>query len=92
MPRYGRKGVGMGTYMPSPEEQKAMVWCIDNFIRMWPKPVQKGPNPATWWVEIQLGKDEAAHRSPEFYGPNEIWEQIYNWYLYYYKKHNDVKD
>lgn len=82
-----RKGVTMGDYTPTKLQREAMVWCINNEIRMWPKPQQKGPNPATWWVEIQIGRG-TPNRSPEAYGPVEIWEKIYEYYMYYYTRNN----
>ena len=75
----------MGDYTPSLQEREAMVWCINNSIRMWPVPA--GDN--TWKVEIQLSRGAAANKSPESYGPGEIWERIYNWYEYYYNKYHD---
>ena len=45
-------------------------------------PVEAGYQSRTWYLEVQLGKK--TFRSPETYGPTDVWEKMYEFYKYYY--------
>ena len=71
----------MGTYDPTPEEKDAYDYCVKNNIRISPRGIH-GQN--KWYVEVYAkGK---WNRSPEKYGPGEVWEVFYNYCKYYYAK------
>ena len=78
----------MGDYIPSYHEQKAQVWCINNMIKLWPKPAVKGPVVKEWYIQIQMGKGKIS-TSPDKYGPTEIWSKIYEYYKFYYDKRSE---
>lgn len=78
-----RKNYTMGDYTPTENQQKAMVWCTNQHIHMWPKKKKE----KEWWVEIRIGHN-TPNRSPEAYGPVEIWKRIYEYYEHYYDKRN----
>ena len=73
----------MGSYIPSKEEREAMVWCIRNNIKIspWAK------DTSNWYVSVIInnGKNNV---SPETYPRIEIWVKVYEFYKYYYDKHN----
>lgn len=77
----------MGSYHPSKSERKAMLWCIDRHIKIAPWAVH-GKN--QWRITIQKGRSKM-HTSKETWGPDEIWEQIYAYYLYYYNKRDEAE-
>lgn len=83
MPRK-KKGVGMGDYLPTEQEQKAYRYGIRNDIRIAPRAV---PNSAgSWYVEIFQG-GRWSHNGEQF-GPVDVWRQVYAYYIYYYNKRN----
>ena len=76
----------MGDYLPTEEEKKAMVWCIDNRVCKI-SPLAATPGQASeWHLEIWTGSKW--NKSPETYGPTEIWKKLYEFYKYYYEKYN----
>ena len=81
-----KKGVGMGTYLATDEEAKAMRECIDQrIVKISPKAKNQGNGNNEWYIDIWLnGK---WNTSTETWGPGEIWEQIYTYYQYYYDKY-----
>ncbi len=81
-----KKGPRMGDYMPTDEEVKAYVWCVNNHIKISPKAI---PQKNEWKVDIQQHSNKV-HTSKEAWGPKEIWQQIYTYYEYYYNKRNGV--
>lgn len=75
-----RKNYTMGDYMATPEEQEAYLWGVRNNLRIAPKCC----GPKQWYVEIFLnGK---WNHNGEKFGPVEVWEQVFKYYLYYYGK------
>jgi len=86
---YGRRSrVTMGSYRRSREEDKAMRWCIRNNICITPKQAVWGQ--ATWYIEIEKGEYPQRRllgKSPEAFGPGEIWRKISEYQTYYYDKH-----
>ena len=74
----------MGDYLPTDEEKKAMVECIDQrIVKRAPKGING--NNSAWHIDIWL--NNKWNTSPETYGPGEIWEKIYEFYNYYYDKY-----
>ena len=71
----------MGLYSPTSEDKKAYRWCINNGIIIFPELKLASP----WSIEIKInGK---VHKSPEQYHAVEVWEKMYEYYKYYYKKY-----
>ena len=76
--------------MPLPEHIEYDRYCINNNIRISPKPTQQGMYPEEWRVEVRIGpykKGEKPNLSPDVYGPGEIQKQIYKASIYYYNKY-----
>ena len=82
MPKPKKKNP-MGDYLPSPEDYTAMRYCIDKRICKI-APLAK-VNDQEWYIEVYTnGK---WNKSPETFGPGEVWEQIFKYYNYYYEKY-----
>lgn len=79
----GRKKTPMGTYTPTKEEEKARRWCIKHQIYISPFALGR----RKWHVDIEI--HGRTHRSPDTFGPGEIWEAVYSYYHYYYKKRKE---
>ena len=76
-----KKKIGMGDYLPTQEEQEAMRFCIDKrIVKIAPKAVSAYNN-TEWYIDIWSGGKW--NTSPTKYGPGEVWEQIYTYYVYY---------
>lgn len=76
-------------YVPTDKQRDAMVWAIDRYIKIWPSPTTKGPNPTEWYINIQIGKGPIK-KAPDTYDVLcTLWETIYSYYEYYYDKRND---
>ena len=71
----------MGSYLPTSEELTAYRWCINNGILISPFATGNG----TWHIEIQINK--RTNRSPDVYSKDTIWIKMYEFYKYYYDKH-----
>ena len=77
-----RKNYTMGDYIPTPEDYAAMRYCINNRICKI-SPLAKGNK--NWYLEVYTnGK---WNRSPETFGPGEVWEVLFKYYHHYYNKH-----
>ena len=78
-----KKGsIDMGNYTGSSKEVDAYHWCISNGIYITPK----AKNTTEWFIDINMnGK---INRSPDSYKKNDIWKQMYLFYMYYYNKYN----
>tara|TARA_Y100001937_G_scaffold20570_1_gene28706 strand:+ start:130 stop:393 length:264 start_codon:yes stop_codon:yes gene_type:complete len=79
--RVGRKATAR-TW--TPEEMKAVGWCLSNniFISCIPNWKEKGIN---WFIDIMINKN--VHRDPNTYEDEEVFNKIYKYYKYYYDKH-----
>ena len=68
----------------TPEEMKAVSWCLSNniFISCIPNWKEKGIN---WFIDIKINKN--VHRDPNTYEDEEVFNKIYKYYKYYYDKH-----
>ena len=76
-----KKKVKQPAYLHNEEQFKAYHWCINNGIYISPFCRE---NYATWYVDIEInGK---VNRSPKYYAERELWEVIFNYYKYYYKR------
>ena len=68
----------------TPEEMKAVGWCLSNNISISciPNWKEKGIN---WFIDIKINKN--VHRDPNTYEDEEVFNKIYEYYKYYYDKH-----
>jgi|TARA_R100001510_G_C7505586_1_gene107419 hypothetical protein len=72
-----------GKYNPTDKEIEARNWCINNRIIIWPE--TKLAN--SWKIEIRInGK---SYKSPEEYRRDVVWQKMYEFYGYYYKKYRN---
>ena len=71
----------MGHYMATSEERKHMQWCISNGIKISPY----AHSTYEWNIDIEINGRK--NRSPYLYKKVQIWEEIFKFYKYYYKKY-----
>ena len=83
----GNKKYGMGSYTRTPEEEKALKWCLDNDVCITPRAIKYGER--IWVVDIETGKYPNRKKlgTSDPFGPNTIWEKVSEYQLYYYKKY-----
>tara|TARA_B100000029_G_scaffold288867_1_gene282619 strand:+ start:672 stop:971 length:300 start_codon:yes stop_codon:yes gene_type:complete len=87
--RTGYKGLSGSKWTPTPLYDKWNLYCMDNDIRVFPIPVEKGMYPEEWRIGICLGpykKGEKPYISPNVYTADNIFEEIANMKKYYYDK------
>ena len=75
--------VDMGNYVPKIIEYEAMYWCIKNGIKISPKALST----LKWSIIIDV--NGRINESPECFGKIAIWQEIFKYYLYYYKKYEN---
>jgi hypothetical protein len=75
----------MGSHNPSEQEEKARRWCIGHNIKIYPKPTTSGV-PTRWKLVLQINTKTV--EAPDELGKGVIWERMYEYYMYYYKKYN----
>lgn len=73
--------VDMGTYVYTPKEDLAYKWCINNNVKIYPKPKSQ----TEWYLIVNVNGVEK--QSPEAYKKNEIWKNLFKFYTYYYDKY-----
>jgi len=78
--------IDMGNYSASDKEQKAFEWCINNGIKIAPRP----KNNKEWYLIINVNGKVA--ESPVAYEKIEIWKQLFKFYLYYYNKYHKIEE
>ena len=71
----------MGQYMATSQERKHMQWCINNGIKISPF----AHNTYEWYIDIDINNKK--NKSPQVYTKKDLWEQIFNYYKYYYNKY-----
>jgi hypothetical protein len=77
----GVRKINMGHYMATSEERKHMQWCINNGIKISPF----ARNTYEWYIDIDINNKK--NKSPQVYTKKDLWEQIFNYYKYYYNKY-----
>ena len=84
----GYKGLNTG-FTPSIIQIEYDRYCVNNNIRISPKPTQQGMHPEEWRIEVRIGpsnKREKAYLSPNVYTAENIHQELYNMKKYYYDK------
>ena len=82
------KGLNTG-FISSAEQTEYHRYCVNNDIRISPKPTQQGMYPEEWRIEVRIGpykKGEKAYLSPNVYTAENIHQELYNMKKYYYDK------
>ena len=64
------------------EEMKIIGWCLNKNIN-----VATSPSGTNWKVEIRMNKGDWK-RDPKDYEYEEAMKKMYEYYKYYYDKHN----
>ena len=73
------KSPGYHTY--TDEDMKRVQWCLDKKIK-----IAIIPKGTKWQVEININK--AIHLDSKVYEADEAYKKMYEYYKYYYDKHN----
>jgi|TARA_R110001583_G_scaffold47417_1_gene148543 hypothetical protein len=77
----GVKRINMGYFMATTIQRKQMQWCMNNGINISPF----AHNTYEWYIDIEINGRK--NRSPYLYKKVQVWEEIFNFYKYYYKKY-----
>ena len=75
------KGKNPGTHPYTDEDMKRVQWCLDKKIK-----IAVIPNGVKWQVELNI--NDKIHLNPEIYEASEAYKKMYEYYKYYYDKHN----
>ena len=74
-------GKSPGYHNYTREDMKRVQWCMDRKIK-----IAVIPNGSDWQVEITMGK--SVNLDSKIYKADEAYEKMYEYYKYYYDKHN----
>jgi len=74
-------GKSPGYHRYSDEDIKRVSWCMDNGIK-----AAVVPSETKWQVELSINKN--IHLDPNIYEAGEAYKKMYEYYKYYYDKHN----
>ena len=75
------KGKNPGSHSYTRDDMKRVNWCMNKGIK-----IAVIPNGIEWQVELNI--NDKVHLNPEVYKANEAYEKMYEYYKYYYDKHN----
>jgi hypothetical protein len=74
-------GKSPGYHNYTNEDMKRVQWCLDKKIK-----IAVIPNGTKWQVELNI--NDKIHLDPEIREANEAYKKMYEYYKYYYDKHN----
>ena len=74
-------GKSPGYHVYTNEDMKRVQWCLDKNIK-----IAVIPNGTKWQVEISL--NDKTHLDSNIYKADEAYKKMYEYYKYYYDKHN----
>jgi len=74
-------GKSPGYHSYTNEDMKRVNWCMNKGIK-----IAVVPNLTKWQVEINLNKK--IHLDSNLYNAGEAYKKMYEYYKYYYDKHN----
>ena len=74
-------GKSPGYHNYTHEDMKRVQWCLDKKIK-----IAVIPNGTKWQVELNI--NDKIHLDPEIRQPDEAYKKMYEYYKYYYDKHN----
>jgi len=75
------KGLSPGQYTYTADNIKQAGWCLNKNIK-----IAVVPNGADWQVELNI--NNKIHLDPKIYQGKKAIEKMYEYYKYYYDKHN----
>ena len=76
-----RTGKNPGYHNYTREDMKRANWCMNKGIK-----IAVVPNSTKWQIEINLNKK--IHLDSKIYEADEAYKKMYEYYKYYYDKHN----
>ena len=76
-----KTGKSPGQHNYTREDMKRVNWCLINGIK-----VAVIPSGTKWQVEVNLNK--TIHLDSKVYRAKEAYKKMYEYYKYYYDKHN----
>ena len=74
-------GKSPGYHPYTKEDIKRVGWCMDNGIK-----IAVIPSGTKWQVELSINKK--IHLDSNIYEASEAYKKMYEYYKYYYDKHN----
>ena len=74
-------GKSPGFHNYTNEDMKRVQWCLDRKIK-----IAVIPNGNNWQVEITM--DKSVNLDSTIYRADEAYKKMYEYYKYYYDKHN----
>ena len=74
-------GKSPGYHVYTNEDMKRVGWCLGKNIK-----IAVIPSGIKWQVEISL--NDKIHLDPNIYEAAEAYKKMYEYYKYYYDKHN----
>ena len=74
-------GKSPGYHVYTNEDMKRVGWCLGKNIK-----IAVIPNGMEWQVELNI--NDKIHLNPKVYKAKEAYEKMYEYYKYYYDKHN----
>ena len=74
-------GKSPGYHVYTNEDMKRVGWCLGKNIK-----IAVIPNGSKWQVEISL--NDKTHLDSNTYKADEAYKKMYEYYKYYYDKHN----
>jgi len=74
-------GKSPGYHNYTREDMKRVQWCLDRKIK-----IAVIPNGSKWQVELNI--NDKIHLDPETRQADEAYKKMYEYYKYYYDKHN----
>jgi hypothetical protein len=74
-------GKSPGYHVYTNEDMKRVGWCLGKNIK-----IAVIPNGSKWQVEINL--NDKIHLDSNLYKADEAYKKMYEYYKYYYDKHN----
>ena len=75
------KGRSPGSHPYTNKDMKRVNWCMNKGIK-----IAVIPSGIQWNVELNIS--DKIHLNPEKYEAKEAYEKMYEYYKYYYDKHN----
>ena len=76
-----KTGKSPGYHNYTREDMKRVNWCMNKGIK-----IAVIPSGIDWQVELNI--NDKIHLNPEVYKAKEAYEKMYEYYKYYYDKHN----
>ena len=75
------KGKNPGSHSYTRDDMKRVNWCMNKGIK-----IAVIPNGIEWQVELNI--NDKIHLDSKIYEAKEAYEKMYEYYKYYYDKHN----